>query len=189
MQLAARLLEGFLSSRVLVNQVEASNKSGHRAADAFSCPGCGRWTQSSYWPDTPGRCRKNLGRRVCLHRHCYKRPPLILVFANWKKSEEDFQFYEKRQKAKVAFSMFGSSCSRSRGTPSSKSSPAKLPPQELHLASQHQAAPAVNCVCELLCSISVHFVHPSARCVLRQLLFCFTPFHLWKVSRERSTFQ
>ncbi|EPY73163.1 mitochondrial folate transporter/carrier [Camelus ferus] len=37
---------------------------------------------------------------------------------------------------------------------------------ELHSASQHQAAIALNCVCEHLCFIWIYFVHPLARCVL-----------------------
>ena len=41
----------------------------------------------------------------------------------------------------------------------------KLQPWELHSASQHQAA--LNFVCEHLCFISICFVHPLARCVLK----------------------
>ncbi|CAD7670387.1 unnamed protein product [Nyctereutes procyonoides] len=32
---------------------------------------------------------------------------------------------------------------------------------------QHQAAIALNCICEHLCFISMYFVHPLARCVLK----------------------
>ena len=45
---------------------------------------------------------------------------------------------------------------------------------------QHQVALAMNCVCEYLCFISVYFVHPLARCVLRELLVCSTPFQFTK---------
>lgn len=40
---------------------------------------------------------------------------------------------------------------------SSYSSAAKLLPWELHSASQHQAATALNCVSEHLCFISIYF--------------------------------
>ena len=53
-------------------------------------------------------------------------------------------------------------------TVSSKNSPTKSPPQELHSASQCQAARALNYICEHL--ILIHFVHPWARGVLRSLL-------------------
>ena len=44
--------------------------------------------------------------KVCfILLHFYKRPTLIPVFANWKKSEEDFHFYEKSQKVKIVFSI------------------------------------------------------------------------------------
>lgn len=46
-----------------------------------------------------------------------------------------------------------------------------------HSASQHQAAAvALNRVCELLCCLSIYFVHPLAGCVLKSLLLCFKPF-------------
>ena len=35
----------------------------------------------------------------------YKRPTLVSVFTNWKKSKEDFHFYEKRQEGKIALSI------------------------------------------------------------------------------------
>ncbi|XP_042099629.1 endoplasmic reticulum junction formation protein lunapark isoform X4 [Ovis aries] len=50
---------------------------------------------------------------------------------------------------------------------SSKSGTTKLLPWELHSASHHQAAIALNFVCEHLCFVSIYFVHPLARCVLR----------------------
>ncbi|CAD7693952.1 unnamed protein product [Nyctereutes procyonoides] len=40
-------------------------------------------------------------------------------------------------------------------------------PRELHSASQPQTARALNCVCEHLCLISIYFVHPLAKCILR----------------------
>ena len=57
----------------------------------------------------------------------------------------------------------------------SKSGPTKLLPRELHSASQHPAAVSLNCACEHLCFISIYFVHPLVRWVLRQLLLCFMP--------------
>lgn len=47
----------------------------------------------------------------------------------------------------------------------------------------HQAATALNCLCEhLALLISIYFVPPLARCVLSSLLFCFMPF--WLSSRN-----
>ena len=51
----------------------------------------------------------------------YERPTLVPVFANRKKSEEDFHFYEKRLKAKIAFSAcFATSHDRGSGHSSNK---------------------------------------------------------------------
>ena len=38
---------------------------------------------------------------------------------------------------------------------------------QLHPASQHQAARALNCFCEHLCFTSIHFVQLLATCVLQ----------------------
>ena len=54
--------------------------------------------------------------------------------------------------------------SRYRGR---ESGPAKLLPQKLHSASQHQATRALNCVCEHLGFTTTYSVHPLARCVPR----------------------
>ena len=44
--------------------------------------------------------------KVCFTPLCfYKRLTLVLVFANWKISKEDFHFYKKGWKAKIAFSI------------------------------------------------------------------------------------
>ena len=48
-----------------------------------------------------------------------------------------------------------------------KSGTAKLLPQEIHSASWHQAAVALNCVFKHLCFISIYFVYSLARYVLR----------------------
>lgn len=43
----------------------------------------------------------------------YERPTSVPVFIHWKKSQEDFQFYEKRGKANITFSIcFAASCCR-----------------------------------------------------------------------------
>ena len=52
-------------------------------------------------------------------------------------------------------------------TMSSERGPVQLFSQELHSASQHQAARALNCVSNHLCFISIDFAHLLARCVLR----------------------
>ncbi|CAD7671529.1 unnamed protein product [Nyctereutes procyonoides] len=51
-------------------------------------------------------------------------------------------------------------------TPNIESGITKLLLWELHSASQHQAAIALNCVSEHLCSLSIYFVHLLAKCVL-----------------------
>lgn len=48
----------------------------------------------------------------------YERSILVPVFTNWKKSEEEFCFYEKSWKAKIAFRIcFAVSLSEAAGTP------------------------------------------------------------------------
>ena len=47
--------------------------------------------------------------------HFYGRLTLVPGFTNQKKSEDDFHFYEKRQKAKIAFSICFA-MSRGRGS-------------------------------------------------------------------------
>ena len=56
----------------------------------------------------------------------------------------------------------------------------QLLPWKLDGASQHHVATALKCVCEYLCFISIYFVYPLARCVLRKLLLRFVPFQLRK---------
>ena len=69
---------------------------------------------------------------------------------------------------KIAFDIcFAASHYRGSMHPSGESGPANLFPGELHSASRHQAAVALNCVCERLCCIWIYFVHPLAGCVLR----------------------
>ena len=52
----------------------------------------------------------------------------------------------------------------------------KLLPWERHRASQHQATMALNCISEHLHFTSIYFVHLLTRCILRELLPCFTSF-------------
>lgn len=66
-------------------------------------------------------------------------------------------------------------------TGSSKSGPTKILSQELNSASQHQVTRTLNCICEHLCFISIYFVLPLARCVLRQLFLHFIPYKLMKI--------
>ena len=56
---------------------------------------------------------------------------------------------------------------RSSTPQGSGSGPAKLLPQEPNSASQHQAAIALNRVCEHLSFMSICFMHLLARCVLK----------------------
>ena len=54
--------------------------------------------------------------------------------------------------------------------------PAKFFSQEPHSASHSPAATTLNCACEHMCFISVYFVPPLTRCVLRSLLFALLLF-------------
>lgn len=88
------------------------------------------------------------------------------IFANGKKSKEDFHFYGERGKAKInVYHLF---CSKplESAAPQAVSGRAKLLPRN-HTPSRHQDSRALNCVCEHVCSILTHFVHPLARHVLR----------------------
>lgn len=96
----------------------------------------------------------------------YERPLLVSICANRKESK--FLLLRKKGNGKIPLSFgFATSCYRCSVHPSSKSGPAKLLPCELHSAYQHQVSIALNCVCEHLCFISVYFVHPLARCIVR----------------------
>ena len=111
----------------------------------------------------------------------YKRPTLIPVFANQKKSMEDFQFYEKRRQAKTVFSVgFAATVTEAARTPAARGAPpSSFLGTALSLStSQHPAAIALNCVCEHLYFSSIYFVQLLARCVLSSLLLRFTPFQL-----------
>lgn len=62
---------------------------------------------------------------------------------------------------------FAVSLYRGSAHPKQQDWPAKLLPQELHSAPQHQATVALNWVCEHLCFILICFVPLFTRCVLR----------------------
>lgn len=86
----------------------------------------------------------------------YERPTLVPVFANRKKSEEDFRFYEKRQKVNTAFGV----CFVVRGAlpspfPGNHAQHLSLKPPELWTVSVS------------ICCISIYFVHLLVRCLLR----------------------
>ena len=118
--------------------------------------------------------------KVCFKPlHFYESPTLEPVFTNWMKSEEDFCFYKKRRKAKIAFRVcFAAACVQAADTEQWEW---RHQTPSLGTASQHQAARVLNCVCEHQCFISIYFVHPLARCVLRPLLLQFMPFLLVEV--------
>lgn len=101
--------------------------------------------------------------------HFYERPTSVCVFVNWQKSKEEFFFYKRRRKMQTAFGIcFAVSLLEMQHSPwTARVAPFKLLTRELHLASQHQTATALNCVCEHLCFILIYFVHLLARCVLR----------------------
>ena len=70
--------------------------------------------------------------KVCVMPLCfYQRPTLVPVFTNQKKkkSKDDFCFYKKRQKAKIALSVcFAGAMIEAACTPSSERGTAKLLP-------------------------------------------------------------
>ena len=93
---------------------------------------------------------------------------------------------KKGQKAKIVFSVcFPASCCIGSEHSCRERGPTKLLPWEPHSASKHQIVRALNCVCEHLCFISICFVHPLARCVLRyNSFFALHHFGLQKVSKS-----
>ena len=104
--------------------------------------------------------------RVRLTSFCfYERPTLIPVFDN--NSEEGFCFHEERQRVKIAFSVGSAAALIEAAHPERREWHSQAPFREPHLASQHPAAAALNCVCEHLCFISIYSVHLLSRCVLR----------------------
>ena len=110
----------------------------------------------------------------------YKRPTLVPVFTNWKKSKEDFCFYKKRWKWKQhsVFVFQATVTEASRPWAGQGDLPDSFPGN--YTASQHQVPIALNCVCEHLCFIWVRSVHPFSRCVLRSSRLRFMPFQLMK---------
>ena len=71
----------------------------------------------------------------------------VPIFTNLDRSEDDFHIYEKKQEAKVAFSVCSAGGDiEAVGTLSNKSGITKRLPWEINSASQHQATIALNCV-------------------------------------------
>lgn len=100
------------------------------------------------------------------HFTFYKRPTLVLVFANQKDSKDDFKFYKKWWKVKIVFSLFcNKPLVRQVCTMTSKSGTAELFPWELYYLS-YQATHRFK-LSEHLCFVSIYFVHLLAKCVLR----------------------
>ena len=61
----------------------------------------------------------------------YERPRLVPVVASQKKSEEDFHFYEKRQKKKIVLDVcFAVAVTEAQLTPSSDAGTTKLLPRK-----------------------------------------------------------
>ena len=89
----------------------------------------------------------------------------ISTFANLKKSK-DFHFHEKKVKSESSV-CFAAALIETAHTLNWKTGTTKLLLWKLCPASCRQAAIPLNCVCEHLCFISIYFVHPLARCVLR----------------------
>lgn len=82
-----------------------------------------------------------LFKKVCIMTiSFYERPILVFVFANWKKSEENFCFYEKKKvKSKNCVQCLFCNKHHRGGT-----HPAKIPPWEPQSASQHPVAIALT---------------------------------------------
>lgn len=82
----------------------------------------------------------------------------VPVFANQKKSEEDFRFYEKGRKAKIVFScLFCRSNFRGGAHFEQGEQPRQAPSLQPPWASQHEALIALKCVCEHLRFVSILF--------------------------------
>lgn len=90
--------------------------------------------------------------------HFYEKPTLVPDFTNRKKSR-GFSLSGKKEKSENSIlRLFQSQPSPRQPGPQQQERPGKLPPPELHLASQHQVSTALNCVCEHRCFISIYFV-------------------------------
>jgi len=102
--------------------------------------------------------------KFCIMPFCfYERPTSVTVFANWKKYEEDFSFYEKRWNVIIVINIcFAASCYRG-----SQSGPSNLLPWEPQWASQPPATRVQSSAQRHTYFISIYFVHLLARCVLR----------------------
>ena len=111
--------------------------------------------------------RQSLLFKSLCYTHCAFIKDLIVlpVFTLWKKSKEDFHFYEKERKMKIAFSVcVVASCYRGCPDLSSNSGPTKLLSQNY---TQFQAAIiALDRVFEHLCFTSIDFVYHLARSVV-----------------------
>ena len=104
----------------------------------------------------------------CMPLHFYKRPTLVPVFINQNKSEEDFCFYEKRLKVKIALRVcFAVFVLQRRWAPLAarvalpSSFPGNYTP---HLSIKR---PLFWAVSVSICLISTYSVHPLATYVLR----------------------
>ena len=144
-------------------------------------------------------------RKVCFRPlRFYERSTLVPALANWKKLEEDFQFYEHRWKRKWPFSV--SFVEREKQvwrqhTPEQRSKNGTTPllPWDLHSASQHHTPRALN-VPVSICALSQFILSIYWPCyfVLYLNLFCvsygncfFNLYHfsLQMVSKEHSSFR
>lgn len=95
-----------------------------------------------------------------------EKPTLVRVVLT-ERLQRGFPLYEKRQKAEIAFSVCVVAIIEAARPPSSESG-GHAPSLGTTLSIQHQAAIAVNCVCERLCFyLDLGQVHPLARCVRR----------------------
>lgn len=101
----------------------------------------------------------------------YKRPKLVSVFVNRKKSKKESRFQEKRQKVKTVLRVCftRSRLQRQQASPVVRVSPPSFfsgPALSISAASCH----AFTQLCEHLGFTSIYLVHPLARCALRSLL-------------------
>ena len=103
----------------------------------------------------------------------------VSVFTNWKKSEEDFCFYEKSRKAKIAFLIcFAVSLLEAAGTPRHPEWLHQLLPREFQCL-QHLSIKSRH-TSESCLWASVLCLNLPARRVLRKLVLPFTLFQLMK---------
>ena len=108
--------------------------------------------------------------RLTLH-HPHERPVLMTVFPNWRKSEEDFQSYKKREEAEVASGIGFAAAVGDASPPATIAAARTTPPPSSfprgHTQCSVQSLRALHSVRERLRFISIYLMRLLVRCVRR----------------------